>query len=109
MAKRGEPKPNAKTKLGMVLSAYTRKNHGSYDVEFDKQIREISTWFDYIDTASQNKQLLLDMAKRGEPKPKKNIKLGMVLRSYLRKDQRSYDAEFDKQIREISTWIKNND
>ncbi len=41
MAKRGEPKPPAKSSAGFRLSSYTRKSSPSFDREFNEQIRKL--------------------------------------------------------------------
>jgi hypothetical protein len=105
MARRGDPRPNAKTKLGQALINYT--NNRSYDPEFDKQIRKLAPhWF--VDTAEENKKLLLEMARRGEPRPKqRESKIGLALCNYTNPKTGSYDPEFDKQIRKLAPhWFR---
>jgi hypothetical protein len=108
MAKRGEERPNQrKHKLGKNLSSYIVTTHGSYDPEFTKQIKELAPhWF--IDTASENKKELLEMAKRGEGRPNTmKTKLGKNLNSYIVTTHGSYDPEFTKQIKELAPhWFK---
>lgn len=103
MGKRGEarPQPN-KHPLGIVLKNYIRKGYSGYDPIFDKKIRKVAThWF--IDRAETNKEKLLEMATRGEPKPK-SLKhpLGDNFNSYIRKGSGAYDPVFDKKIRKIA-------
>ena len=48
------------------------------------------------------KNLLLKMAKNGEPKPKQKVHpLGSVLGNYICSGSTSYDPIFDKKIREL--------
>jgi superfamily II DNA or RNA helicase len=108
MAKRGEGRPNWRNhKLGGSLSSYTRTTHDCYDPDFTKQIKELAPhWF--VDTASENKKELLEMAKRGEERPnQRNHKLGGSLSSYTRTTHNCYDPDFTKQIKELAPhWFK---
>ena len=46
IAKSGKPRPNIKTTLGNALSKYISKSSGSYDEDFDKEIRNLRpNWF----------------------------------------------------------------
>jgi len=47
VARNGEPKPKHSThKLGQVLCSYMNPNHGSYDPDFNKEIRKLRPdWF----------------------------------------------------------------
>lgn len=103
MARNGEPRPNQKQPLGVVLSFYTNPKNESYNDEFDKQIRKLRPdWFvSPSDGVIQNKQQLLEMAHNGEPRPNKKHPLGNVLGFYTNPNSKSYDAEFDKQIRNL--------
>jgi superfamily II DNA or RNA helicase len=107
MARRGEDRPNSKSSLGLRLCRYTNKNNGCYDAEFDTQIRELRPdWFE--NTARINKDELIAMAKRGEDRPnKRKHPLGGALISYISKNSKCYDAEFDAQIRELAPkWFE---
>jgi hypothetical protein len=89
------------------LCSYTNKNNGCYDAEFDTQIRELRPdWFE--NTARINKDELIAMAKRGEDRPnKRKHPLGGALISYISKNSKCYDAEFDAQIRELAPkWFE---
>ncbi len=109
MAKKGESRPHqTKHPLGRVFVAYIcKRKSGSYDPIFDKKIRtEAPHWF--INTAVENKRLLLEMAKNGEPRPTavKHI-LGTPLCCYVGKSHSSYDPVFDKKIRKRAPhWFK---
>ena len=104
MAKNGEDRPSGESSTGDRLIRCTNLKSSSYDAEFDKQIREIRPdWFiTKFDVANQKKQKLLEMARSGEDKPNyKNHILGRILYGYCYPTSSSYDAEFDKQIREL--------
>lgn len=104
MAKRGEPRPKSKSKLGNALNRYTNINCNHYDPTFDKEIKTIaSTWFR---DAAARKKLLIEMAKRGEPRPHYSSKMGMCLMSYLRENTTSYDPDFVKEILKYPHWWK---
>ena len=46
MALRGEPRPNRKHPLGMVLGNYTNSKSDSYDPVFDQELRSLRPdWF----------------------------------------------------------------
>ena len=111
MAVNGEPRPSErKHKLGSVLSAYTNPKHGCYDFEFDSKMRTIRPdWFlSRSDKTNQKKKTLLEMARNGESRPN-SIKhsLGGSFRTYVDCKSKSYDLEFDKQIRELRPdWFR---
>jgi hypothetical protein len=101
MAKAGEPRPNARKKIGSALCEYTRKGRSSYDLNFTKEINKLAPqWF--VDTAADSKKELLRMAKAGEPRPQQRKKIGGVLGSYIRKSHRSYDPNFTKEINKLA-------
>jgi hypothetical protein len=106
MAKKGEPRPKQKeSKVGLALCSYTNPKCGSYDPEFDEEIRNLAPhWF--VNTAAENKKLLLEMAKRGEPRPKFKVKLGQALVNYTSPRNGCYDPEFRKEIKKVSDWLK---
>jgi hypothetical protein len=104
MARKGIQKPPYSTKLGMLLSNYTRQNSQSYDHVFTKNTKKIAPhWFDKV---AKKKTLLLDMAKKGRPKPHHKTKLGQTLGNYLKKSSQSYDPVFAKEIRRLApSWF----
>jgi hypothetical protein len=53
------------------------------------------------DIADQKKKKLLEMAKKGKPRPKYKNELGSALSCYTRKASKCYDPIFDKQIRKL--------
>ena len=101
MARSGEPRPNCKKNpLGKRLVRYIGKSSGSYDPAFDKEIRKLAPhWF--VDTAAEKKQLLLEMARNGEPRPTKNP-LKSALNNYLCEASGCCDPVFDKKIRKLA-------
>lgn len=100
MAVRGEPRPFQKTTLGSALGIYTNESRGSYCSEFDGQIRKLAPhWFKK--SSDMNKEKLLEMAKRGEPKPSRKTKLGNALKTYIVKSE-TYDLEFDQHIHKLA-------
>jgi hypothetical protein len=107
MAKNGDSKPIPdKHPLGQVLGCYTNPNSQTYDKEFSEEIRLLrSDWF--VNTASENKKQLLEMAKNGEPKPVyKKHPLGQVFGCYANSNRRSFDPEFFKEIKKVRPdWL----
>lgn len=109
MARNGEPRPTLKTKIGVCLSSYTRKSSAIYDPVFEESLRKVNpSWFiTQHDKVAQNKEMYLEMARNGEPKPSVRTKEGWVLASYLNKKCKCYDAEFDAEIRRLAPhWFK---
>lgn len=46
MAREGQPRPSKKTRIGMCLCRYIKKNDKCYDAEFDAEIRHLAPhWF----------------------------------------------------------------
>jgi superfamily II DNA or RNA helicase len=108
-ARNGEERPHRATQLGVALANYTGCTI-SFDPDFDKQIRKLAPdWFG--NDAARKKTLLLDMARNGETRPRQNNSLGKALRHYTSnlESEKSYDPDFDKQIRKLAPdWFKNN-
>lgn len=102
MAQMGKSKPSWKNKLGTILVNYTCKASGSYDPEFDREIRKSAPkWF--VRTTDENKRKLLKIAQKREPRPNaQKTQLGSALCSYTRKNSSSYDSKFDRQIRALA-------
>jgi hypothetical protein len=103
MANNGEPKPTNKTKEGRALSNYICKGHGSYCPKFEKTIRkEATNWFNKVQI---KKNKLIEMAKKGGPRPSQKTKEGSALSSYTCKSG-SYCKKFDRKIRKIApNWF----
>lgn len=58
------------------------------------------------DTDSEGKKaLLLEMLRRGEPRPKKGSKLGSSLGGYIHRNNTSFDSEFKNKIEELDLEI----
>lgn len=95
MARRGEKKPKHDTELGQALYNYLRKSS-----EFANEIKRIRpNWL--ISKSDHNKQLLLDFASKGGPRPRQNTKLGQHLANYARKGSSAYDPSFAKKIKNL--------
>lgn len=100
-ARRGEPKPKDHTKLRKVFYTYTTEKSVSYDPEFTKKIMKIAPhWFATI--SQRNKEILLDEAKRGGPRPKQRTKAGATLSKYTREKSAYHDPDFVRKIRRIA-------
>lgn len=104
MAKKNQPRPNSvKTKIGALLSNYTNPNSKTHDPAFTRKIRKLAPhWLvSRSQIADQKKRLLLEMADKGESKPKSGTKLDNTLFSYLRKDSSSHDPDFARAIKKL--------
>lgn len=103
MAKRKEPRPHHKTKIGAALCRYTSKWSGRYDYydpKFAREIKRIAPqWF--VSPLEQKKKSLLEMAERGEPRPSRKTKIGTSLCTYTMKSYKCYDPKFDREIRRL--------
>jgi len=102
MAKLGEPRPQRNHHpFASSLQNYTNKNR-SYDPKFDKLIRELAPYW-FVKTSSENKRLLIEMAKKGIDRPlQKKHKLGRVLSDYSTKSTKSYDFKFTEKIKKLA-------
>jgi Uma2 family endonuclease len=103
MAKEGKARPKANAPLGGALRQYTCKSSGVYCFKFDRQIRKIAPdWF----ASQQNRKLLLEMAKKGKPKPNRNTPLGRALVAYMKCRHRT-DLELIKSIKKFApNWLE---
>jgi superfamily II DNA or RNA helicase len=98
-----EERPHPTTTLGRALNGYTARSGGSYDEEFDKKIRALKPHWFLDSRKATNQQQLLEMADR----PTQKTKLGRALKGYTRRNDRSYDEEFDTKIRALKPhWFK---
>jgi predicted house-cleaning noncanonical NTP pyrophosphatase (MazG superfamily) len=103
MAKSGEDRPKARTKIGRQLCEYTNKSSNSYCPIFDKIINRLApNWFLGKEQISyQKKQRLIKLAKSGSKRPNKKTKEGQLLINYTCKKSGSYCRNFDKNIRKL--------
>jgi superfamily II DNA or RNA helicase len=109
MAKNGYQKPPENSPLYTALHmSYTRSVSNSFDPEFNKEIRKLRPeWF--VNTADANKKELLKLASEGAQKPHRETSLGSALKTYTCSSSKIFDAEFNKEIRELRPeWFKNN-
>lgn len=109
LAQSNQPKPSSRhSKFGKLLQSYTNNTYSSFDPVFTKQIKSLAPhWF--INKVDKKKQLLLQMAKSKQPKPKqRKHPLGKILVSYTYKSHLSYDPLFTKQIKSLAPhWFYN--
>lgn len=107
MARNGEPRPTFRTELGQALANYTHSNRPR-DLEFTSTIRELrSDWcMSLTDMANQKKERLLEMARRGDPRPTRREELGSAFSSYTTPRSKTYDEMFTGKIRMIRPdWL----
>jgi hypothetical protein len=50
-------------------------------------------------SSARNKQTLLDMAEKGDPRPSQKTKIGRALSEYTSPSNRSYDRDFHRRIK----------
>lgn len=55
-----------------------------------------------LSSSARKKQLLLEMARRGEPKPRQTTKLGQGLVNYTAKNSDSHDPDFTRKIKRLA-------
>ena len=108
MAREGEPRPTQQGHpLGAMLGCYTNSDNSCYDAKFNSEIRETAPhWF--IDDVTENKKLLLEMARMRKARPTQKTPLGQALSSYTNRRSKM-DPEFNKDIREAAPdWFVNS-
>ena len=109
IAKNGEDKPSARSKLGILLSNYVLSS-SSTNLVFTKLIKKLRPdWFSRSKpNVNKNKQKIIDMAKNGMKRPNsKTTKEGCALSSYINKGHCCYCPKFDKLIRKLRPdWFK---
>lgn len=99
-------KPNGS--LYSLLHSLIDKNNKFYDCNFEKEAKKLKPlWFtNKSKEILQKKEQLLEMAKKGEPRPQQGKHtLGYCLTGYTnRKNKGTYDEEFDKKIKELAPF-----
>jgi hypothetical protein len=117
IAKQGKARPNWKSKnpieknLARAISHYCGPKSEMYDREFTNKIKSLRPdWF--VDTAQENKLVLIAMAKKGTKKPSKGSenetekRLAKALANYTGLSSSSYDAEFAAELRKLrADWF----
>lgn len=104
MAKNGEPKPPAKSLIGISLRSYLSETNESYDERFTKELFEIrSEWVITLsEKADIKKEKLLEMAINGQERPiKHKDPFGDLLVSYTNKNSSAYDPTFTEHIKQL--------
>lgn len=105
LAESGEDRPTYAYDLGRFLVYYTNKSTNSYDEDFNSKIRELRPdWFCQVEILRKNKKRqLLELAKIKSPKPEGGRHpLARALESFTTKSKKSYDADFDREIRKLA-------
>lgn len=102
-----DPKRRA---IGRWIASKRRQyRNGKLSQHWIDKFEQLPGWFwEWENTADEKKNRLLEMAQNGEPRPNRKTKLGGVLSNYIVKNHGSYDAKFDKQVRELAPhWFIN--
>jgi hypothetical protein len=104
MAEEGKNKPKIRTKLGRTFFTYTTPSQKTYDHAFTKRIKKIAPkWLvTKYHVAEEKKNLLRQMARQKQPRPKASTKLGKSLCSYTAPKDNAYDAKFTKRIKKLA-------
>jgi len=108
MARNGEPKPKrGKHEYGWKLHSYLNKSKNTYDPVVEREIRKFEAWFP--NNPARIKEVLLEMARNGEPKPKRGKhEYGHRLASYVSENSPVFDPVFNNEIRKFEAWFPNN-
>lgn len=110
MAKGGQVRPKSKTVYANRLSAYICVANDEYDKTFTLAIRRIApNWFrDHKpQEIAARKKTFLEMAKRGEGRPKSKTLYSNALSAYICVAHRQYDEAFTLEIRRIAPhWFR---
>jgi hypothetical protein len=86
-----------------IILMYTARDCGYRTLQ---ELREQYSLF--INSADENKRRLLEMAKRGEPKPVQTHQLGKSFASYIYPTSGCYDPTFTATIKKIAPeWLVN--
>jgi hypothetical protein len=109
LARRGESRPDKHSVLGRGLIHYTSPKHGCYRVGFSEEIRTlVPHWFvrGKPGNVDSNRQALLEMARRGEPRPLYRTPLGKALGHYTDPNSSSYRRVFEQEIKTLApSWL----
>lgn len=108
-AKSGKDKPTRKTnnELYLVYRNYTNKNSKYYDIGLYDTLIELRPDWSKDYHSKTNKSLILDLVRRGEPRPKSNTPLGIFLKNKLNKASPCHDLDLLSQIKNTTpNWLK---
>lgn len=111
MARRDDPRPIPdRAPLGWALNNYIKKSSKAYDPIFAKRIRKLAPHWFFANKkrVEEKKKALLEMARRGDPRPShERTRLGKSLSSYIRKCSKAYDPAFTKQMKKLAPhWFQ---
>jgi hypothetical protein len=103
MAANGEKRPSSKSKdpaIVILAAALSNYLHRGKHLKFIAEISRLRP--NWINKSAFNKKRLLEMARSGKPKPKPSVASEKcfisMLQNYTRKQSRSYDQDFDREI-----------
>lgn len=102
LAAQGAKKPTyQQSSLAKKLSDFTSKYSQFYDAEFTQTIKKLNPdWF--IDPIKQTKQLILQMAQEGHPKPiAKKITIGWKFQRWTNPNSKWFDRKLYEQLKSI--------
>ncbi len=105
IASSGGARPSTKTSLGRSHMMYIENDHPCFrETYVNWLIENRPEWLDRTRTSDRSKSILIEMAKRGEPKPGQRTNLGKSLVNYIRDGSGTYDADFRQDIMAIAPF-----
>lgn len=91
-------------RLAHLMKSYTTLGLNRYDADFAAIVEAMCP---KIDTVSQNKEAIMQLAIDGKPKPKKGDRLVDKLHRYTSPNSPLYDEEWTEQLKHIRPdWFK---
>jgi Uma2 family endonuclease len=103
IASQGGPKPRKDSVIGRRFRNVAKCKTEANRKLFDRICKINPNWLWH--DASYYKKLFLEMARRGDPKPVSNSKLGAKLYRYMDPRYKAFDAKFVKAIKKIAPQI----
>ncbi|MCK9155110.1 MAG: helicase associated domain-containing protein [Paludibacteraceae bacterium] len=71
-----------------------------------QKLTEAGFVFELPDTVAENKRVLIEMARKGLPRPSKRTEIGTALSTYTILKSKCYDAEFSDKLKKLrSDWF----
>ena len=101
LAKEGKPRPVAGSAIAQCLFKYTSARNSCYDAEFSNQIRSMTPNWGWR-YPERDRQTLLDMAKRGDERPKNKTTLAHKLANYTTVTSVSYNRALTRKLKKLA-------
>ena len=105
MATEGVPRPVYTSKLGIALGMYTNPAHQMFDQVWSSEIRRVAPQWWKSAQYPARLELLLEMAKRGDDRPKWGTPLARALAEYASRNSKC--PEFAREIHQTAPhWFQ---